>query len=131
MKITSLSKVVANAARCRCPECGQTPIFQTFLKVRKQCANCGLEFEPEQGFFIGAIYFNVGVTYFLILALFSICILYYGTVTENALIGMGVIAAIVPVAFFRWSRSFWLAFNFLVLKPRTQLDSRITGIHRD
>lgn len=30
--------------RCRCPRCGEGPLFQGFLKPRAQCESCGLDY---------------------------------------------------------------------------------------
>ncbi|MGQ0456430.1 MAG: DUF983 domain-containing protein [Hyphomicrobium sp.] len=30
---------------CRCPRCGQGPLFQQLLNMRQACASCGLDFK--------------------------------------------------------------------------------------
>ena len=29
--------------RCRCPRCGEGPLFQGYLTIRKECPNCGMD----------------------------------------------------------------------------------------
>ena len=38
--------------RCRCPRCGEGPLFQGYLTIRKECSNCGLDYgfaDPADG----------------------------------------------------------------------------------
>ena len=46
-----------------CPRCRQGPIYRTplwrgFLNMHERCPNCGMQFEREQGYFVGAMYFS-------------------------------------------------------------------------
>ena len=36
--------VLSAALRCRCPRCGQGPLFHNILEVRPRCDSCGLDF---------------------------------------------------------------------------------------
>src|SRR5258708_31933437 len=57
----------------KCPRCREGDIFQyplnkvtKFSSMNKQCSHCDASFEPEPGFYIGAMF----VSYALTLALF-------------------------------------------------------------
>jgi uncharacterized protein (DUF983 family) len=39
-----------------CPACGANTFTAGFYKTSKACGRCGENFEPESGFFAGAIY---------------------------------------------------------------------------
>jgi uncharacterized protein (DUF983 family) len=39
----------------RCPRCGARSLFRTWFAMHERCAVCGLRFEREQGYFLGAI----------------------------------------------------------------------------
>jgi uncharacterized protein (DUF983 family) len=46
-----------------CPRCRGGPIYRTslwrgFLNMHERCPNCGLKFEREQGYFVGAMYIS-------------------------------------------------------------------------
>jgi uncharacterized protein (DUF983 family) len=73
------------------------------------CAACGLRYEQAPGFFVGAIYVNYGLTVAVaggaVLALDWTVGL---TLAQELTIGV-VLAALVPVAFFRYARSLWLS----------------------
>jgi hypothetical protein len=43
----------------RCPECRTGKVFANwFLKMNQTCPSCGLKFEREPGYFLGAMYFS-------------------------------------------------------------------------
>jgi uncharacterized protein (DUF983 family) len=117
MKLVEIRSVLANAMRLRCPRCGRDKLFESFSRVRHSCRSCGLVFQQEEGFFVGAIYINVAVTYFLILGIYLFALFVIHTVGGNVYLAMIVTALAVPVVCFRLSRSVWLAMNFLILKP--------------
>lgn len=50
-----------------CPRCRQGPIFrkpihQGWLAMYENCPVCGLHFEREQGYFLGAMYVSYGLS---------------------------------------------------------------------
>jgi uncharacterized protein (DUF983 family) len=45
----------------KCPRCAEGRIFETFTKVRAKCAKCGLSFDRESGYFLGALYIEYGI----------------------------------------------------------------------
>ena len=51
----------------RCPRCGARSLFRTWFAMYERCAVCGLRFEREQGYFLGAMYINYGVSVVLAL----------------------------------------------------------------
>lgn len=40
----SQRETVRRGIGCRCPRCGNGPLFDGFLKVAPQCSSCGLDF---------------------------------------------------------------------------------------
>lgn len=107
-------KILVRGLRLRCPDCGQSSLYASLFKMKHHCSRCGLVFEREQGYFIGALYINVMVTESLLLFLF---ILYYMTrpVSEDALYAVLFgLALILPLIFFRHSRSLWLAVDHII-----------------
>jgi len=58
----------------RCPRCRsgrifRCSIFRGFPKMHERCPVCGLKFEREQGYFLGAMYISYGVALVMITAL--------------------------------------------------------------
>jgi hypothetical protein len=77
----------------------------------ERCAACGRTFNRAPGYFLGAIYFNYGVTAALMVAG------YFALFFADVRIGLGWLAALAgfclafPLWFFRYSRALWLAFD--------------------
>ena len=115
MKVTRL-QVVSRGLRNRCPNCGGDTLFRegSMFEVNKACSACGLLFERDEGFFIGSMSLNYGVT--LTLFLTPVMILAYkgviGTTTAIVLAGVGSIG--FPILFYRSSRSWWLMQYYLL-----------------
>lgn len=73
------------------------------------CGSCGLGFQPEQGYYVGAMYINYGVTAAVELAVGI------PLVTRVSLAALSwplaAFALIFPLFFFRYSRSLWLGID--------------------
>lgn len=59
--------MISRALRRRCPWCGGGGIFRGWFQLREVCPRCGLKFEREPGYWVGAVTFNTafGVAVFL------------------------------------------------------------------
>jgi uncharacterized protein (DUF983 family) len=78
------------------------------------CALCGLWFERAQGYFVGAIYVNYAVTAVIAIGGFF---LLWGLTSLSPAAQLAVLVPLVivfPLWFFRYSRSLWLALEWLV-----------------
>jgi predicted RNA-binding Zn-ribbon protein involved in translation (DUF1610 family) len=108
-------QIVARGLLNRCPNCGGSTLFKegTLFQVNKDCPRCGLHIERDDGFFIGSMSLNYGVT--LVGFLTPVMILAYkgiiGSTTAIVLAGVGSIG--FPFAFYRSSRSLWLMQYYL------------------
>jgi len=98
---------VGRAALLRCPECGKGRLFRGLFSMAPSCPECGLNFHPEHGYYVGAMYLNYGATVAIALPT-SLLLLSRFTAREllGPLIAFGLL---FPLFFFRWSRAFWLA----------------------
>ena len=82
--------------------------------MHEQCTVCGLRYEREQGYFVGAIYINYAVT--AMVAAGTVLLLDWAvglTLAEELALGVAL-AALVPLGFFRYARSLWLSLDYLV-----------------
>jgi uncharacterized protein (DUF983 family) len=55
--------------RCRSARIFRKSIFAGFPRMQERCPNCGLKFEREQGYFLGAMYISYGLALVTIVAL--------------------------------------------------------------
>ncbi len=102
-----------------CPNCGAKKLFKdgTLFELNAECPACGLKIERDEGFFLGSMSLNYGVT--VIVFLLPVLVLYLAGVLSDltAAILAGVGAVGVPALFYRSSRSWWLMSYYLFL-PR-------------
>ncbi len=101
----------------RCPNCGAQKLFQedSFFTLNPECPDCGLKIERDEGFFLGSMSLNYGVT--LVGFLLPVLLLYLADVLS------GTVAAIIagagaigfPILFYRSSRSWWLMSYYFFL----------------
>ena len=97
----------------RCPRCGARSLFRTWFTMYERCSVCQLRFEREQGYFLGAMYINYGIT--VVLALIGSFALEWWTapsLAQQLSLWIGF-CALFPVLFFRHSRGLWLAFDHI------------------
>src|SRR5262249_46233839 len=113
-------KSFVRAMRLRCPHCGGGPIFVTWSRLVPNCPVCGLGLERgEQGYWLGAYFFNL----MAVETVFSISMpafLWY-TWPEPPWgifqITTAVLMVIVPIVFFPFSKTLFLAFDLMVRPP--------------
>jgi hypothetical protein len=115
MKVTRL-QVVSRGLRNRCPNCGGATLFRkgSWFQLNGACPECGLPFERDEGFFIGSMSLNYGVT--LTVFVTPVIILAFrgdiGTTAAVVVAGIGALG--FPVVFYRSSRSLWLMQYYLL-----------------
>jgi len=120
MKVTRLQIVYRGLTNC-CPNCGARTLFKsrTLFQVNKECPTCGFKIERDndEGFFLGSMSLNYGVT--LVCFLLPVLLLWYyhviGGTTAAILAAVGAFG--FPALFYRSSRSWWLM-NYYLFFPQ-------------
>lgn len=111
MNVTRAQILLRGLTNC-CPNCGARTLFKpgTLFAINPQCPRCAFRFERDhdEGFFLGSMSLNYGVT--LLCFLLPLLLLWYykklGGTTAAVLAGVG--AFLFPALFYRSSRSWWL-----------------------
>lgn len=99
------------AVRLRCTLCGKGRMFDGYWKVRESCSHCGQDFAREQGFFLGSIYFNYGLTAVIVAVAYPL-LLFNEVVPERTLLWSSLLFTVLfPVWFFRYARALWAGFD--------------------
>ena len=95
--------------RQRCPVCRRGRIFGGAITMNEHCPVCGIKFEREEGYFLGAMYFSYGMAVtFLALAFVAGLLLFPGWPQEAvAGLAVAVFLPFVPLVF-RYSRVLWI-----------------------
>ena len=91
-----------------CPHCFRGHIFRTWIAVYERCPACGIRFQREPGYFVGAMYISYGLSLplgFLLLAFFWV-----GLDWPFHLAGGTAFLLYLPLVPFlvRYSRVLWL-----------------------
>jgi uncharacterized protein (DUF983 family) len=112
-------QLVFRGARLRCPRCGEGRLYASYTRMNPQCGRCGFPFRREDGFYLGAIYFNYGLTALILTVAYPLLVL-SGALTPGLALAAGMLFAIAfPLLFFRYARSLWLGFDeFVDPRPR-------------
>ena len=101
---------------CKCPRCrtGNMFVYNSlmpgkFAKMNHDCPNCGAHFEPEPGFYIGAMYVSYGFGVAIVGAMFIFFNVYWEEAPLSIYMGSVVAALIlaVPVSY-RYARVLYL-----------------------
>lgn len=95
----------------RCLVCKRGAVHPTYMKYVDACPVCGAAFCREQGFFLGSIYFNYGLTTAVTL------LAWFGTgaafrpLDPAFLAGCVVFSALFPLWFLRYARTLFAALD--------------------
>jgi uncharacterized protein (DUF983 family) len=106
------------AMRLLCPNCGRAKLFSGWFRMKRCCDACGLVYQREAGYFVGALYVNYGATVLLTVILWLVLELGVGVAWGRILPVLIVFAALFPLWFFRYSRAIWIAVDLLMDPPR-------------
>lgn len=108
----------------KCPRCRKGDLFVKPFNISKPldmnyaCPHCGQLFEPEPGYYFGAMFLSY-IVYSLIMLPIALILVFYFKWSEAA--AMGLVVAISALCFFRilrGARSLWI---HLMVKYRPEL----------
>ena len=92
----------------RCPRCRRGALFTGILAMPERCAVCGLYYEREHGYFVGAMALSYGLSIALIAILFFALL----AITRWSLEWVLLVASIafLPLAplCLRYARAMWI-----------------------
>jgi uncharacterized protein (DUF983 family) len=110
---TLLGTLLGRGMRLRCPTCGRGKLFRNWFSMHDPCQICGRKFDRAPGYLLGSIYFNYGVTAFLVVVLYFSLYLAEAMTSQGRLLTVGAFSLFFPVWFFRYARALWIAFDEL------------------
>jgi uncharacterized protein (DUF983 family) len=96
----------------RCPRCWQGRMFRGTFAMNDPCPVCGLLFQREEGYFLGAMYFSTALSTVLVGA-FYIGLSLLFPAWDGLVVAAVSLALYLPLtpAVFRWSRVLWVWFD--------------------
>lgn len=96
----------------RCPRCHHGKVFRGLIAMNRHCPVCGLRFEREPGYFLGAMY--VSYAFASIIIGLGLAVLYHlAPAWSDLAVYAGAVGILVPFVpfIFRYSRVIWMTFD--------------------
>lgn len=125
----SQGEIIRRGLRNCCPNCGGDTLFKAgkWFEIDDSCRACGMKIEKDDGFFLGAMSLNYGVVVFGWLA--PVALLWYaGVFGPRVAVGLALGGAVVlPIAFYRSSRSWQLMSYYFFLPQHLPANRRPLG----
>jgi uncharacterized protein (DUF983 family) len=102
--------LAGRALALRCPRCGAGGAVRG-LVMAEVCRGCGLRFEREPGYWIGAMIIDTAVTFatFLLVFVGGMVLTWPDVPWTGLLVGTIAVNAVVPVVFYPWAKTLWAA----------------------
>jgi len=97
---------------CKCPKCGKGKVFKNsifstkFAETNYSCTVCKMSYEPEPGFFYGAMYFSYALIVGLIIT--GSVVFYSIDLFDYAIVGIPTLIVTMVPLIFRYSRMLML-----------------------
>ena len=112
----SARRALWRGATRRCPACGSGAIFEGWFTIAPRCPRCGLTFEREEGYWVGAMMVNIVVTEALFVALLvGLLVATWPDVPWTAVMIAVVVAnLVIPIVFYPFSKTVWMAMERIV-----------------
>jgi uncharacterized protein (DUF983 family) len=113
---TSIPAMLGRGLTRRCPRCGQGKLFPRWFTMLPRCPRCDLDFERGEGFWLGSMAVNLGVTE----AAFGIVLVGGIVLTwpDVPWVWLGVVSVltniVVPILFFPFSKTIFLALDLMM-----------------
>lgn len=105
---------LGRALRLQCPSCGRRTFARGLLRTHTACRVCGLLFEHDDGFFLGASIIGYTLTFFV--GILPSVILVATGVWDGvtATLVAVVLCLVLPVLFYWHQKSLWMAIYYWV-----------------
>jgi len=109
--MVKLTTLLRRGLLLRCPVCGRGKLFSGIFTMNKQCSFCHFTFEREEGYFSSAMAINLVVSELLVTA-FALPLAANQSIPIALILVIGIpLALLLPLLFFRHSRSLWLTMD--------------------
>jgi uncharacterized protein (DUF983 family) len=111
-----------------CPLCGGGGLFRRWFWIVDRCPRCGFRLERIEGHWLGALGMNTMVSFTAVLVAVVVAFLltWPNCSTAAGVVGIVLVAVIVPLAFYPYSKTLWSAIDLAMrpLEPEDDVDPR-------
>jgi uncharacterized protein (DUF983 family) len=125
----STGTLLARGLGRRCPRCGSGRLFTRWFRLAQRCPRCRLEFEHEEGYWVGAMIVNIAVAELAFGVTFAAGLLITWPDVPWGLLTIVCVAvnAAVPLLFYPWSKTIWMAIDGVMNPDRLGWDGDRPG----
>jgi uncharacterized protein (DUF983 family) len=118
MNSISQKSLLASIIQSKCPKCRKGDMFEKgtllnprkFSNMNKTCTACSLAFEPEPGYYFGAMFISYAINTGIFIVTWIILSLAYPDYTAFHLVSILILVSVGLLPFiYRISRSMWLS----------------------
>ena len=102
----------------RCPRCHEGKMFPSgtlyspgkFMQMNPNCSRCGQSFEPEPGYYFGAMFVSYAINTAFLVGVWLALYFLVDEITTGMLVTalLVIVIGLLPLTF-RWSRVLWIA----------------------
>jgi uncharacterized protein (DUF983 family) len=98
--------------RQQCPCCYQGRVFRGSMTMNETCPSCGVHFQREEGYFLGAMYISYGLSSIILLVAYIAVGWLFPDWSDLWVLTLSVaiLLPFVPLVF-RYSRVVWMHFD--------------------
>jgi len=125
-----MAALLSSIISYRCPKCRHSKIFaEPFvfnkpLEMKDHCPHCQQKFEPEPGFYFGAMFVSYGFSCLTFLPLALLLVFYFGWSVNGMMLFLMTLYGVLFFKILRLSRSIWIHF---IVKFDKELNTRISA----
>ncbi|MFA5884583.1 MAG: DUF983 domain-containing protein [Acidimicrobiia bacterium] len=97
-----------------CPRCGSGHLFKRYFTMRADCPRCGLHFEREEGYWVGALAVNIALVFAIFTVAFVLILAFTIPDVPVGPILMVLVPVMVlgPVLFYPFSKTLWMFIDY-------------------
>jgi uncharacterized protein (DUF983 family) len=112
--------IIWHALRRRCVVCGRGHVMHGWLTAATACPDCGFHYErSEHGYQVGSYTVNICLTLVTVTLgiVAAVALTWPDTNWTMVTIAGAILAAVMPIAIFPWSKSLFLAIDAILRPP--------------
>jgi uncharacterized protein (DUF983 family) len=115
-------RMLARGVGRRCPACGARDTFGRWFTMAPECRSCGLDFDPEPGWVLGAMAVNMIVCTLIAMVLMGVSFALTWPAIAPTVVVVAVFGVAGPLLFYPSSKTTWIAIDLLMdrMEPLTE-----------
>jgi uncharacterized protein (DUF983 family) len=117
-KEVARARILWRGATKRCARCGRGKLFRRWFTMVADCPRCGLHYEREEGYWVGAVAINTVFTF----GLFFVVLIIATIATAPDIPWLPIVLVVVPLmivvplVFYPFSKTLWVAVDMAFLQ---------------